>query len=151
MTETIAAAWIGSISTVAAGVAGAWLGAKISRDSGRNLLAQQARAEFSSTFTATLIELHDGPSDIGVGKAWELLKDAYRPHFAAYLKLRAIVPKSQRKAIDEAWKQYAKDDESQSPAEREFNRFGHVLSAKHDADQFRLAIKHINELLDAAT
>ena len=146
MSETIIAALLGVAGTLIAGFGGAWLGARIARDAGRNLLGQQAKSEFVSVFIETLTELHEGPSDIGVGKAWEILKTNYPRHFAAYLKLRNTVPLRDRQAIDRAWSEYTKDDDGEEPAERVFNRFSHVLGPRLDGDQFKLAIEHVNRL-----
>lgn len=153
MSETISAAWIAVAGTIAAGLAGlagAWLGARIARDAGRQLLVDQAKVAFAAAFTQTLVELHSNISDEGVGAALDVLRAGYPSHLAAYIKLRSILSGEQRQAIDHAWKRYTRDDEYYLPQERETYRFAHVLTSQTKEHQNMLAIKHIDALLEAA-
>jgi hypothetical protein len=92
MTETITAAWIGVAGTAIAGLAGAWLGAKIARDAGRQLLAQQAKTEFAAAFTQTLVQQHSNIPEEGEGSALYVLRAGHPLHLAAYIKLRSALP-----------------------------------------------------------
>jgi len=135
--------------SVAGTIGGVWLGARFSRQAAQDLLAQQAKAEFASTFTNTLVKLHSEIPNTGEGRALHILQDDYPIHFSAYLKLRAVVPKKQQNAIEESWKHYAEKDHYELSAEREFYRFCHILEPKKDEHQCLLAIKHINALLSS--
>lgn len=143
MDNEIWAALIG----VAGAIGGVWYGAKLSRQAARDLLAQQAKAEFASAFTDTLLKLSGPIQEDRMGRAFHILQDDYPRHFAAYIKLRTILPQQEQDAIDEAWKHYARYDKNDLPEEREFYRFKHVLSPVCDEHQFMLAAKHINSLL----
>ena len=146
MANEIWAALIG----VAGAISGVWYGAKLSRQAARDLLAQQAKAEFASAFTDTLLKLMGPVAEDRVGRAFHILQDDYPRHLAAYVRLRTVLPKLQQDAIDEAWKQYARDDQEDLPQERDFYRFNHVLSQQSDEHQFMLAAKHVNALLARA-
>ena len=143
MANEIWAALIG----VAGAMGGVWYGARLSREAARDLLTQQAKAEFASAFTDTLVKLSGPVQENRVGDAFHVLQAAYPRHFVAYIKLRSILPNEQQRAIDEAWQHYAKDDKSDLPEEREFYRFNHVLDPKTDEHQHMLAAKHVNALL----
>ena len=147
MSEAIWSAFIGAVATVAGTLGGVWYGARLSRQSARDLLAQQAKAEFASAFTDTLIKLTGPVEEERIGKAIRILQDDYPRHLVAYVKLRSVLPKGQQDAIDEAWKQYTRDEKNDLPEEREFYRFKHVLGPDSDEHQFMLATKHINALL----
>jgi hypothetical protein len=134
---------------IAGTVVGVFIGAWLSRKTSQDLLAQQAKAEFSATFIDTLVKLHAGMQNSGEGDAVDILKDGFSAHFSAYLKLRAVIPKKQQPAIDKAWKHYADEDEKDLPEERPIYRFAHVLDPKLKEHQNLLAIKHVNRLLDA--
>ena len=149
MSETLIAAWIGVAGTVIAGLGGAWLGAKIARDTGRNLLIQQARAEFANAFGSTLVKLSGPAEEDRMGRAMHILKEDYLQHLLAYIRLRSILPKQKQEAVDKAWSQYTNDEKYSLPQEREFYRFSHVLSPESDEHQFMLAAKHINILLSS--
>lgn len=147
MTEAIVAAWVGVAGTVIAGFGGAWLGAKIARDAGRDLLIWQARAEFAHAFTRTLAKLVGTAEEVHMGRAMYILKEDYPLHLVAYIRLRSILPKEQQDTVDKAWNQYTSDEKYSLPQERDFYRFCHVLSPETDEHQFMLASKHINALL----
>ena len=149
MSNEIWAALIGATATVVGTLGGVMYGAKVSRQPTRDLLAQQAKAEFAAAFTDTLIKLSGPVQEVRVGRAFHILQEDYPRHFAAYIKLRSILTKQQQDSIDEAWKHYAKDDKSDLPEEREFYRFKHVLSPNTDEHQFMLATKHVNALLSS--
>ena len=134
---------------VSGALGGVWFGAKLSRQATQDMLAQQAKAEFASTFTSTLIKLHSKITNPGENRALSILEEDFPIHFAAYLKLRAVVPKKQQTAIEEAWKHYAEKDNYELPEEGEFYRFVHVLESIKDEHQCLLAIKHINALLSS--
>ena len=143
LTNELWAALVG----VAGTLGGVIYGAKLSREAARDLLAQQAKAEFASAFTDTLFKLSGSVTESREGKALHILQADYPRHFVAYIRLRSILPKKEQDAIDEAWKQYAKDDDNDLPEEREFYRFKHVLGPESDEHQHMLAAKHINILL----
>jgi hypothetical protein len=143
MANEIWAALIG----VAGAIGGVWYGAKLSRQAARDLLAQQAKAEFASAFTDTLLKLSGPIQEDRMGRAFHILQEDYPRHFAAYIKLRTILPQQEQEAIDEAWKNYARDDKNDPLEEREFYRFKHVLGPESDEHQYMLAAKHINALL----
>jgi len=130
-------------------IGGVWYGARLSRQAAQDLLAQQAKAEFAASFTDTLTKLHAGAFSPGQADALFIMQEAYPAHFAAYLKLRSIVPKKQQDAIDQAWQQYTQDDQFELAEEKSTYRFSHILNADTDKHQQMLAIKHINSLLDA--
>jgi len=138
--------WAAAIS-VAGTIGGVWYGARLSRQAARDLMAEQAKAEFASAFTDTLLKLSGPVEEDRDGRALHILQEDYPRHLVAYIKLRTVVPKVGGGSDHEAWKQYCKDDETQLPREREFYRFKHVLSPASDEHQFMLAKKHINALL----
>ena len=140
---------IGAIIAVAGAIIGAWYSARLSRQAAQDLLSQQAKAEFSSAFTGALIKLHSEISNPGEGRALFILQEDFPSHFAAYLKLRVVVPKKEQQTIDAAWKRYAQEDEYELPEERTFYRFSHVLEPHAEEHQNLLSIKHINILLNA--
>ena len=142
MPSEIWAALIGVVGTLA----GVWYGAWLSRKAARDLLIQQAKAEFAAAFTATLVNLASGQKQ-DQGQALGILQTDYPGHLAAYIKLRSVLPKEQQVAVDEAWRQYTRDDQNQLPEEREFYRFNHVLGPDSGEHQFMLAAKHVNSLL----
>ena len=150
MSDTIIAAWLGIAGTLAAGFGGAWLGARIAKEAGRELLTQQARAEFLTAFNDALVELHLGIGEEATNFAHNLMKTHFRAHTAAYLKLRTALPAKDRIGIDAAWRKYTKDDSSEHPDEREFHRFSIVFTGNNTEEKNQFAIKHINELLRAA-
>ena len=138
-----------SVMGIAGSIGGVFLGARLSRKTAQDLLAQQAKAKFSASFTCTLVKLHSEIPNQGEGRATTILQEDYPAHFAAYLELLAVVPKRHQAKIDEAWKHYAEKEEYELPEEREFYRFCHVLSPNKEEHQYLLAIKHINSLLNA--
>lgn len=140
---------LGALIGVGGVFLGAWYSARLSRRAAHDLLAQQAKAEFAASFTSTLMKLHGDNATPGEGRALFILQEDYPIHFAAYLKLRAVVPKKEQCAIDRAWKNYAYKDEYDLPEETAFYRFSHVLDPTSEEHQHMLAIKHINILLDA--
>lgn len=142
MPDEIWAALIG----VAGALSGVWYGANLSRKAARDLLAQQARAEFASAFANTLLKLTCSVEE-GLGQAMDILKEDYPLHLVAYIRLRSVLPKEQQGNVDHAWNQYTNDDKKSLRQEREFYRFSHVLAADSDEHQFMLAAKHINALL----
>lgn len=140
---------LGAFIAVAGAMVGAWYSARLSRGATQDLLAQQAKAEFASSFTSTLIKLHSETASPGEGRAIFILQEDFPSHFAAYLKLRAVIPKKEQKAIDGAWRRYSQEDEYELPEEKSFYRFSHVLEPHAEEHQHLLAIKHINILLEA--
>jgi hypothetical protein len=150
MSETMIAAWLGVGGTLVAGFGGAWLGAKIARDAGRHLLSQQAKAEFTAAFTDTIFKLSGPAPENRVGDALHILTTDYPRHFIAYIRLRSVLSILEQRTIDDAWRQYVKDDKDDSPEEREFYRFKDVLNPDTDEHQYMLAVKRINTLLAKA-
>ena len=138
--------WAAAIA-VAGTIGGVWYGAKLSRKAAFDLLSQQAKAEFASAFTDTLVKLSGAVEEDRDGRAIYILQEDYPRHLVAYVKLRSVLPKEQQATIDEAWRQYTKDEMDQPPREREFYRFNHILAPQSDEHQFMLATKHINALL----
>ena len=61
--------WAALIGVVGA-LVGVWYGARLSREAARSLLAQQAKAEFASTFTETLFKLSGPVAENRIGDAW---------------------------------------------------------------------------------
>ena len=149
MSDTIIAAWLGIAGTLAAGLGGAWIGARIAKEAGRELLTQQAKAEFLSAFNDALVELHTGIGEEASNFAHKLMKAHFRKHIAAYLKLRTALPVTDRTGIDAAWRKYTNDDSSEHPEEREFHRFSIVFNGSNTEARNMFAIKHINTLLSA--
>ena len=150
LSNEILAAFISVAGAVAGTLGGVWYGARLTREAARDLLAQQAKAEFASAFTDTLFKLTGPVPENRVGDAFNILQADYPRHLIAYISLRSVLPIKQQRTIDEAWQQYAKDDKNDLPEEREFYRFNHVLGPKSDEHQFMLATKHINVLLSKA-
>ena len=136
-----------AVIAVAGTMGGVWYGARLSREAARDLMAQQAKAEFASAFTDTLVKLSGPVEEDRDGRAVYILQEDYPRHLVAYIKLRSIVSKKQQTAIDEAWQHYTRDEKNHLPREREFYRFNHVLGPQTDEHQFMLAKKHINALL----
>jgi hypothetical protein len=147
MTDEAFATLIGTIATIGGTMWGVWYGARVSRQAARDLLTQQAKAEFAASFTGALVNLSGPVQEERVGTALHILQEHYPAHLAAYIRLRSVLAKEEQAAIDEAWKKYAGDDKRQLPGEREFYRFCHVLSPESDEHQFMLATKHIYSLL----
>ncbi len=143
MANEIWAALIGVGGTLA----GVWYGAKLSRQAARDLLYEQARSEFASAFTDTLVKLGRGVSNPGVGEAIDILTADFPRHYAAYVRLRTLLPAQKQKEVDLAWAQYTKDDEYELREEAETYRFVHVLGPKSEEHQFMLAQKHVHALL----
>ncbi|MEK6805189.1 MAG: hypothetical protein AABY95_00890 [Pseudomonadota bacterium] len=140
---------ISTIIGVIGAISGVWYGAHLSRKAARDLLAQQAKAEFAASFTDTIIKLQSKITEIGVGEALSILQAGHPVHFAAYIKLRSVIPKEQQGPVDKAWKEYTKDDKYNLPEERRFYRFAHVLYSDKDEHQYMQALKHVNRLIDA--
>lgn len=130
--------------------AGVWYGAKLSRQAARDLLHEQARWEFASAFADTLVKLGRGVSDPGVGEALDILTTDFPRHFAAYVRLRTLLPIEKQVALDTAWSAYTKDDDYELREEAETYRFVHVLGPESDEHQFMLAQKHVQALLAKA-
>ena len=148
LSNEVLAAFISVAGAVVGALGGVWYGARLSREAARDLLAQQAKAEFASSFTDTLFKLTGPVPENRVGDAFNILQSDYPRHLTAYIRLRTVLPKEQQRTIDEAWQHYAKDDKNDLPEEREFYRFKHILGPVSDEHQFMLAIKHINTLLE---
>ncbi len=140
--------WVAIIG-VAGTLAGVWIGARLSNNTAQNLMAQQAKAEFSAKFTETLIQLHAPVDEPGIGEALEILKKTFPSHLTAYLKLKAIIPSKHCNGIEEAWNRYTKDGNYELQKEKEMYRFTHVLSGKNDREMRLLAIKHVNALINS--
>ena len=138
--------WSALIGVVGA-IAGVWLGARLSRRAAVDLLSRQAKAEFASAFTGTLLRLYAEPDNTGEGKLIQILQEDFPSHFGAYLKLRAVLPKNEQLAIDGAWKKYSQDENYYNQEERDFYRFSHVLEPADSEHRQMLAIKHVNALV----
>lgn len=126
---------------------GVWLGAILSGMATQKLLIQQARAEFSGSFTSTIIALHSNVTVHEEGLSFRILQENYPTHLAAFIRLRSILPTKEKQLLENAWKKYTNDNQYDLHEERGFYRFSHVLSADTDEHQRLVAIKLINELL----
>lgn len=140
--------WVAIIG-VAGTLAGVWIGARLSSNTAKNLVAQQAKAEFCTAFTETLVQLHAPVEEPGIGEALEILQNNYSIHLAAYLKLKATVPSKHVQGIEVAWKQYNKDGNYELQEEQEMYRFAHVLNGKNEEEMRMLARKHVNTLINS--
>jgi hypothetical protein len=143
MANEIWAALIG----VGGALGGVWYGARLSRQAARDLLHEQARGEFASVFADTLVKLGRGVGEPGIGEAFQILTADYPRHYAAYIRLRTLLPTEKQKQLDIAWAAYTKDEEYELRDEAETYRFVHVLGPKSDEHQFLLAQKHVQALL----
>lgn len=143
MANELLAALIG----VAGTLGGVWYGARLSRQASRDLLSNQAKAEFAGAFAETLLKLTGPVVEERTGRAMHILKEDYPRHLVAYLRLRSVLPKQQQQSVDRAWQDYIREDSSDIPEEREFYRFCYVLDPQSDEHQFMLAAKHVNALL----
>ena len=131
---------------------GAWLGAKLTRQAARDLLATQAKLEFSSVFTDTLFRLSTEVVEERTGRAWRILKEEYPAHLRAYLKLLSVLPIAQQPQVKQAWQTYTGDNKADPNDEPDFYRFSEVLSPTSDEHQHMLALKRVRALLlDAGT
>ena len=126
---------------------GVWYGAKLSRSAAQNLLGQQAKAEFALAFADTLFKLNLTTSAAGNAEALQILREDYKKHLLAYIRLRSIVSRKEQLKIDTAWRNYVLDDKNDLPEEQEIYRFKHILTLKSNEHQHLLAAKHINTLL----
>lgn len=133
---------------VAGTLGGVWYGARLSRQAARDLLHEQARAEFATAFTETLVKLGRGVADPGIGEAIRVLTEDFPRHYTAYIRLRTLLPTEKRKRLDTAWAVYTKDDEYELREEAETYRFVHILGPKAEEQQFMLAQKHVQSLLE---
>jgi len=140
--------WMTVIS-VAGILSGVLIGARLSSNAAINLMTQQAKAEFYSRFTDTLVQLHTPVEEPGIGEAMTILQKHYPGHLAAFLKLKATVPTSRIQAIEAAWNKYTKDSDHELQEEKEMYRFAHVLNGKTDEEMRMLAIKRVNGLIDS--
>lgn len=143
MSNELWAALIGVCGTLT----GVWYGAKLSRQATRDLLQDQARAEFATAFSETLARLGRGSSDPGVGEALQILNADYPHHYAAYVRYRVLLPAKRQRDLDRAWSEYTKEDAYELREEAELYRFIHVIEPTSEEHQFALAIKHVNALL----
>ena len=143
MPTEIWAAIVGVVGTLL----GVWYGSRVSSNTARHLVVQQAKAEFSSVFTETLVQLHAPVNEEGRGEALEILQNNFPAHLTAYLKLKAALPSSYSPGLEAAWSRYTKDGEYELKEEKEFYRFAHVLNGKNDEQMQALAIKHVNALI----
>lgn len=136
-----------SVIGVGGTLAGVWVGAKLARNTALEFAVQQAKAEFSSQFTSTLVQLHSSTEESGIGEVVQILQQNFPAHLAAYLKLKASIPSNYHEVIEKAWSGYTKDHEHELKEEKVFYRFSHILNGKNDEEMRSLAIKHINALL----
>lgn len=140
---------VSSLAGVFGTILGVLVGYKLSKKAARDLMTQQEKAQFLSSLIPTLKKLHAKREDVGVGEASEIMQHDYPAHLSAYLKLRAVVPRKEREAIERAWRDYTKDDQYELKEEQGFYRFSHIFSGETDEHQTALAIENINRLINA--
>ncbi|EDM83661.1 MULTISPECIES: hypothetical protein [unclassified Limnobacter] len=128
---------------------GVWYGAKLTKKAAIELVVQQEKGRFLSSFSDTLLRLSRPVEEQGIGEANSVLQEHYSKHLAAYLRLRVAVPSTYHNAIEAAWAKYTQDDEYELQEEKEIYRFAYVLNGKNDEEMQTLAIKHINALIGA--
>lgn len=128
---------------------GVWYGVRVSRQTAQDLVVQQAKAAFSSEFTETLVQLHAPIEEQGVGKTLDILQENFPIHLAAYLKLKASLPSSYTRPLEDAWSRYTKDGEYGLQEEKEMYRFAHVLNGHNEEQMQALAIKHVSSIINA--
>ena len=129
---------------------GAWLGARLTRQSARDLLATQAKQEFACAFTDTLFRLSTEVAEEREGRAWHILKEEYPTHLRAYLRLLSVLPLTERAKVEQAWQTYTGERRADPNDEPDFYRFSEVLSPETDEQQHMLARKRVRALLLAA-
>lgn len=149
MPNEITAALIGVGGTLVGALAGAWLGGSISRRASRDLLQQQAKADFYAAFSETLSDLYLG-HDQEHGFACDLLNKHFYRHYAAYQKLHAILSKSEQTKLNRRWEEYAGDAQYELPEERDMYRFCDLLDKPTTHEQNMAAIEHVKRLLGEA-
>jgi len=149
MEECMATELWAAIIGVAGTLIGVWIGARLSSNTAKNLVVQQVKAEFYSAFTETLVQLHARVEELDIGEARRILQVNFPSHLAAYLKLKASVPSKYVKGIEEAWGRYTNDNEYELQEEKDIYRFSHVMSGGSDEDMRRLAIEHVNALIES--
>ena len=136
--------------TVFSALAGAWLGAHLTKDAARKLAIQQGYVELTTAFLDELVVLKLGPvaEDDGV---YDLLIRHYPKHLAAYIKLRALLAGEESASLDRKWKEYVHEIdvfENQTEVWR-FSRFQYDPNEPKSKDSKRLAaIEAIERLID---
>ena len=130
-------------------LAGAWLGAHISRKASRELLQQQAQGEFAAAFISTITKLYLGHEQ-EPGYASDQLNEDFSLHFSARQKLRAVLGRKDRAKLDKRWDEYSGDKKYELPEERDMYRFSELMELETSHEQNMAAINRINRLLHGA-
>jgi hypothetical protein len=136
-----------ALASVGGTLVGVWYGSRLAKNAAIELVVQQEKGKFLSSFTDTLLRLSRPVEDPGVGEANVVLQEHFPNHLAAYLRLRAAVPPAYHGAIEAAWEKYTKDDHCELQEEKEMYRFAHIFNGKNDMQMQALAIKHVNALI----
>lgn len=137
----------GALIGVCGTILGVGIGALLSRQAAQDLLTQQAKTEFASSFADTLLKLHAEVDNIGEGSAMHILENDFGMHSATYLKLRLLIPKKNQASVERAWQHYTNKDQRDLSEEGARYCFSHVL-ADTDEHTNLLAIRHIERFLD---